>query len=230
MKITWIGQSGYMLDDGRTRILLDPYLSDVVNKVANRPRMIAPPFEAKDFKGDAVVCTHDHLDHLDIEAVPGFDKSITIIAPPSCEKKLKELGREKLNIINVGESVTIGDFTLTAVPAFHTVEAIGILLKWKEYKLYFSSDTLFDSRLADMRKFKPDILFICINGKLGNMNVDEAVTITKAVNPRVGVPTHYGMFESNTEDPEKYTSRIENSFEMKYNTEYEIKDILEASK
>lgn len=230
MKITWIGQSGYKLDDGNTCILIDPYLSDVVNKVANRPRMIAPPFEAKDFGGDAVVCTHDHLDHLDVEAVPDFDKSITVIAPSSCEQKLKELGREKIKILHVGESVSVGDFTLTAVPAFHTVEAIGILLQWKEYKLYFSSDTLYDSRLEEMRQYKPDILFICINGKLGNMNVSEAVQVTKAINPRVGIPTHYGMFESNTEDPKKYTSQIKNSFEMQFNTEYEIEEILEASK
>lgn len=230
MKITWIGQSGYKLDDGNTCILIDPYLSDVVNKVANRPRMIDPPFTARDFKGDAVVCTHDHLDHLDVEAVPDFDKNITIIAPPSCEKKLRELEREKIKILPIGESVSVGNFTLTAVPAFHTVEAIGILLQWKEYKLYFSSDTLYDSRLAEMKRYKPDIMFICINGRLGNMNVEEAVQITRAVNPRVGVPTHYGMFESNTEDPKKYTSQIKNSFEMQLNTEYEIEEILEASK
>lgn len=230
MKIIWIGQSGYKLGDGHTRILIDPYLSDVVNKVANRPRMVEAPFSAKDFQGDAVVCTHDHLDHLDVEAVPDFDPNITIIAPPSCEKRLKELGREKIKILQTGESVSVGDFTLTAVPAFHTIEAMGILLKWKEYKLYFTSDTLYDRRLEEMKKFKPDILFICINGKLGNMNVDEAVRITKAVSPRVGVPTHYGMFASNTEDPKKYTSQIQNSFEMQYNQAYEITEILEAPK
>jgi len=229
MKITWIGQSGYKIDDKNTCILIDPYLSDVVNKVANRPRLMNPPFSAKDFQGDAVVCTHDHLDHLDIEAVPDFHQNITIIAPPSCAQKLKELGRQKIKILHAGESVSVGAFTLTAVPAFHTVEAMGILLKWKEYTLYFTSDTLYDRRLEEMKRQKIDILFICINGKLGNMNVDEAVRITKAIGPRVGVPTHYGMFASNTEDPKKYTSQIKNSFEMQYNQAYEITEILEAS-
>ena len=69
-------------------------------------------------------------------------------------------------------------------------------------------------------------MFICINGKLGNMNVEEALKLTEILSPRVGVPTHYGMFESNTEDPEKYTSRVAHGFEMKHNTEYTAKEIL----
>jgi len=228
MKITWIGQSGYLLDDGKSRILLDPYLSDVVNRVANRPRMVEAPFLAKDFSGDAVICTHDHLDHLDPEAITDFDKKMLFIAPPMCEAHLKDLGCKNINLLTVGDSIKIGDFTITAVLAFHTVEAFGVLIDWKDYRLYFSSDTIYDNRLEEMKKFNPDIMFICINGKLGNMDVDEAVKITEAVNPRVGVPTHYGMFESNTEDPKKYTSRLSCGFEMEYNKIYEIDAILEA--
>ena len=40
LAIKWIGQSGYVLSDGMTEICIDPYLSDVVNRVAQRPRMV----------------------------------------------------------------------------------------------------------------------------------------------------------------------------------------------
>ena len=40
------------------------------------------------------------------------------------------------------------------------------------------------------------------------------------------IPTHYGMFESNTEDPQKYLSGISCGFEMKHNVEYSVKEIL----
>ena len=33
MKLRWIGQSGYILEDNTTEIIIDPYLSDIVNKV-----------------------------------------------------------------------------------------------------------------------------------------------------------------------------------------------------
>ena len=67
-------------------------------------------------------------------------------------------------------------------------------------------------------------MFICINGKLGNMNADEAVSIANAVKPSVAVPNHYDMFESNSENPEKFTLRVENGFIMEFNKEYEVKD------
>ena len=70
------------------------------------------------------------------------------------------------------------------------------------------------------------MMFICINGRLGNMNVEDAVKLTKILSPRVGVPTHYGMFESNTEDPRKYLRELDCGFEMKHNTEYSIKEVL----
>ena len=58
------------------------------------------------------------------------------------------------------------------------------------------------------------------------MSVDEAVQLTKIINPKVGVPTHYGMFESNTENPLKYTSKLACGFVMEYNTEYNISEVL----
>ena len=69
-------------------------------------------------------------------------------------------------------------------------------------------------------------MFICINGKLGNMNVSEAIKLTKIINPEVGIPTHYGMFESNTENPLNYISKINCGFEMEYNKEYHISEVV----
>ena len=60
LKIKWIGQGGYILNDGKTEICIDPYLSDVVNRVANRPRMVKAPFLPGELKSDVVLCTHNH--------------------------------------------------------------------------------------------------------------------------------------------------------------------------
>jgi L-ascorbate metabolism protein UlaG (beta-lactamase superfamily) len=72
-----------------------------------------------------------------------------------------------------------------------------------------------------------DVMFICINGKLGNMNADDAARLTGIIAPRVAIPTHYGMFESNTEDPCKFTSQVSCGFVMEHGREYSIKEILE---
>ena len=71
-----------------------------------------------------------------------------------------------------------------------------------------------------------DVMIICINGRLGNMNAEDAARLTKILSPRVGIPTHYGMFASNTEDPTAYTSRIDCGYILEYNREYSVKEIL----
>ncbi|MDD2362467.1 MAG: MBL fold metallo-hydrolase [Eubacteriales bacterium] len=104
MTIRWIGQSGYRLKDQSAEILIDPYLSDVVNKVANRPRLVLPPLLPKELQADTVVCTHDHLDHLDPDAIADMDKDrIQFIAPSSCVSHLKELGCKRIQVLDVGQ-------------------------------------------------------------------------------------------------------------------------------
>lgn len=135
---------------------------------------------------------------------------------------MKELGCKKILSLDEGQATWVGDFELTAVFADHTVPAIGIIAKCEDLILYFSGDTLYNDKLQDIRFFEPDVMFICINGKLGNMNVDEAVRLTEIINPRLAVPTHYGMFASNTEDPKKYLLRVNGGFEMEFNREYKL--------
>ena len=219
LKIKWIGQAGYILSDGATTICIDPYLSDVVNSVANRPRTVRAPFLPEKLKADAVICTHNHLDHVDVDAIPYMDKNIQFFAPSDCKEILTELGVIHYNEFDEGKAVKLGEFEMTAVFADHTVPAVGVVLKHKENTLYFTSDTLYNEKLTEV---KCNILFICINGKLGNMNVDEAMEITRQISPKTAVPNHYDMFESNSEDPENF--KVSNRFIMEFNKEYEVKD------
>lgn len=217
LKIRWIGQAGYILSDSDTTICIDPYLSDVVNRVANRPRTVAAPFAPEELKADAVICTHNHLDHVDIDAIPHMDKNIQFFAPSDCKDTLTESGVIHYNEFDEGTTIKIGNFELTAVFADHTVPAVGVVVKHSGNTLYFTSDTLYNEKLSSV---KCDILFICINGKLGNMNVEEAIKITKMISPKTAVPNHYDMFESNSENPENF--KVDNRFIMEYNKEYEV--------
>lgn len=224
MKIRWIGQSGYILSDEKTTIYIDPYLSDVVNRVAGRERMVEAPVLPEAVVADVIICTHNHLDHLDTDAIAGMNKDdILFLAPIDCENALKNLGVKSYQPFDVGDFSKVGGFKLSAVYANHTVPAIGILVEYDGIRMYFTGDTFFDEKLA---KVECDILFVCINGKLGNMNVEEAVSLTKMIKPKTGIPNHYGMFESNTENPLKYTDNIDCGFVMDFDREYEIKELI----
>lgn len=225
--IRWIGQSGYVLRDGDTEICIDPYLSNVVDRVAGRGRMVEAPFAPDKLGSDVIVCSHDHLDHVDIDAIPLMKKEkMLFLAPTHAKSTLMSCGVTHYQPFDEGAEYCVGDFKLTAVYADHSVPAVGIVVEYNGLSLYFSGDTEYSERLFEIAKRKIDVMFVCINGKLGNMNVDDAVRLTESIAPKVGIPTHYGMFESNTEDPQKYVSRLECGFEMKYNTEYSVKEIL----
>lgn len=220
MTVRWIGQSGYLVKTAATEIIIDPYLSDIVNKVANRPRLVDAPIDPKTITASAVVCTHDHLDHLDPDAIAEMPADTRFITTNEGVEKLKTLGRYNAVALSVGDAVTVGDITLTAVFAKHTVEAFGVIVEADGVRLYLSGDTLFDEKLFDIAAFAPDVTFICINGKLGNMNVEEALTVATRIGAKVNVPTHYGMFASNTADPADFSKHIAGGFTMAFDAVY----------
>ena len=225
--IRWIGQNGYLLRDGITEICIDPYLSNVVDRIAKRGRMVQAPFAPEELKSNVTVCTHNHLDHVDIDAIPLMRKeNMVFLAPTHARETLMECGVTNYVPFDEGAIYQIGNFKLTAVFADHSVPAIGVIVEHNGLTLYFSGDTEYHDRLCELANRKIDIMFICINGRLGNMNVQDAVKLTQILAPRLGVPTHYGMFESNTEDPAKYTSCLKNSFEMEYDKEYSVEEML----
>ena len=228
LTIRWISQGGYLLCDGRTEICIDPYLSNVVDRVAKRGRMVKAPFTPEKLRSDAVICTHNHLDHVDIDAIPLMKKErMTFYAPTDAEPTLRECGVTQYLPFDKGASYPVGDFRLTAVFADHSVPAVGVIVEHNGVKLYFSGDTEYNAELEALAQENIDIMVICINGRLGNMNVEEAIRLTKILQPKVGIPTHYGMFESNTEDPKKYTACIDCGVELEYNKEYLVKELLE---
>ena len=85
MQITWIGQAGLLLDNGKVKIIVDPYLSDSVKKVAPQNFRRIPVDESLfDIEPDIMVFTHDHLDHYDPETAPHFfagSKPMTVLSP-----------------------------------------------------------------------------------------------------------------------------------------------------
>lgn len=221
LKIIWLGQSGYILKDEKTTIVIDPYLSDCVFEVAGRKRLRSVPVEPQSLMADAVILTHNHLDHIDPVAIKKMDKNMTFYSPRCCKETLISLGVLKYLPFDEGDSYKIGDFLITAVFAKHSVPSVGVLVTYGEETLYFSGDTLYDERLE---KIKCDYMFICINGKLGNMNVYEAAHLAKVISPRVAVPNHYDMFLSNAENPEKFKNATDLGFIMEFNREYEVKN------
>ena len=222
MILRFLGQSGYVLQSGKSMIIIDPYLSDSVNRVAGRPRALPIPMRPQDIVCDAVICTHNHLDHLDPDTVQLIHDGQFFITTQEGKEQLKVMGKTNVQALSVGESVQVGEFQITAVYANHTVEAFGLIVRAEGKTLYFSGDTLYDERLFEIAEYHPDVTCICINGKLGNMTVDEALTVAKKIGARINIPNHYDMFLSNSENPLLFTQNIDGGRILNFNEEYEL--------
>ncbi|MBP3305226.1 MAG: MBL fold metallo-hydrolase [Oscillospiraceae bacterium] len=225
MKIRFLGQSGYILKSENTEIIIDPYLSDSVNRVAARPRTLPVPINPQNIDCGAVICTHNHLDHLDPDTVSEISPSQLFVTTNEGKTELEKLGRKNTTALNVGESIKIGDFEVTAVFADHTAEAFGLIIRAEDKTLYFSGDTLYNEKLFEIALYKPDFTFICINGRLGNMNVNEALITARKIGAAVNIPNHYDMFESNSENPLLFSENISGGFVMEFNREYTLDEL-----
>lgn len=222
MKIKFLGQSGYIIKTEKTEIMIDPYLSDSVNRVAGRPRTLPIPINPEYVKCDAVICTHNHLDHLDPDTVKDINNEQFFITTNEGKIELEKFNKTNVTVLNRDDIITVGDIELTAVFADHTVEAFGLIVKAENKTLYFSGDTLYNEKLFDIAKYKPDITFICINGRLGNMNVNEALAVANKIGAKINIPNHYDMFASNSENPLLFSEHISGGMVLEFNEYYDF--------
>lgn len=220
-----LGQSGYLLQVGSSRILIDPYFSDSVGRLHGRPRLLPVPLAPEEMPCDGVFCTHSHLDHLDPETALLFPLDQRFFTTAEGCQVLNGLGRHCCTPLVIGESVTAGAFTVIPVFAAHTVDAVGLVVRSEGLTLYFSGDTLFHERLFEIAAYKPDVAFLCINGRLGNMTAEEALITAKAIGARVNIPNHYDMFASNSADPHLFADHIPGGKVLQFNTAYVVEDL-----
>ena len=211
VEICWLGQGGFLIAAEKKRILIDPYISDCVFKKQNLARLHPFPVKLEELSPDLLLITHDHMDHFDPEGIPELLAAYPdcrCAASPRAAEHFRRLGvkEENLTECRIGEYFETSSFRITAVPAFHSdPAACGFLIEVEKKRIVITGDTLFDEGLFVPELNNADLLLICINGKLGNMNDSEALEYVKRTMPRCALPMHIGLFAENTADPQPFT-------------------------
>ena len=213
MNVTWLGQSSFVFEYNGYRLVVDPFLSDIVERREGKKRLMAPPLSVAELRPDALLITHDHIDHFDPIALPEIHRAFPyapIVGPESVLRLARShlFESRNLELARVGSEHQLGPFAIRSLPAWHSdPNALGFLIITSERRIYLSGDTLLTPQLLDAladEADRIDLIFIVINGKGGNMTVDDAVSLTARLRPRLAIPTHYGMFAENTENPQRF--------------------------
>lgn len=201
MKITWLGQAGLLFETNGRKIIIDPYLSDSVEKVnpKNYRRVGVDPKFLKIIP-DVLILTHNHLDHTDPETLKHYlsnDGCITVLASENAWNEVRKFGGGHNYVsFNRGTVWTKDGIRFEAVRAEHSDNAaIGVIVFAEGKSYYITGDTLYNKDVIANIPNGIDIIFLPVNGVGNNMNMRDAAAFAEAVGAKIAVPLHFGMFD-----------------------------------
>lgn len=214
MKITFLGQAGLLFEKNGFKIMIDPYLSDSVEKVNPKNyRRVAVDESFFNIIPDIMLFTHNHLDHYDPKTVKHFiteDSNITVLAPKSVWDEVRKLGGNNNYVLfNRNTTWTEKEIKFTAVKAEHSDPTpIGVIIEDSNKKYYITGDTLYNEEIFEDIPKDIYAVFLPVNGAGNNMNMADASCFAKRINAQKTIPIHIGMFDDISADEFECENKI----------------------
>jgi L-ascorbate metabolism protein UlaG (beta-lactamase superfamily) len=220
LRVTWLGHSTTLIESGNIRVLTDPVFGDRVSPVsfAGPKRFHPVPAAIGELpRLDAILVSHDHLDHLCKPSVLELAKlRVPFITSLGVGAHLEAYGVEPSRITELDwwEHVSLlgGDLTFTAVPAHH-FSGRGLrdrnatlwsswVIATARHKLFFSGDTgLHEELLTIGEKLGPfDLTMLEIgayNQAWGDIHLGphNALRAFEMLGGGTLLPVHWGTFD-----------------------------------
>ncbi len=189
LKMTFFGHASLMFEYNNLIIYLDP-----VGRYADYSKMP---------KADIILVTHEHGDHLDMDAINKIKKKETkIICTELCAE---QIGSGE--IMRNGDKKQIYGINVDAVPAYNIIHkrnngepfhpkgiGNGYILTFGNKKVYVAGDT---ENIPEMKNLTNiDIAFLPMNLPY-TMSPGMLADAVKMFNPKILYPYHYGDTDVN---------------------------------
>ena len=185
--VWFVGQHGFVVCLGGMVFYIDVILNDLLDDGGNTIRVYPPPFPpGKRQRVDYVLCTHNHVDHLNLDTLIPLAKAnprTRFVVPAPLKKLFHDTGiaGERVLAAGVGESITLSASSgepvmIFPVPAVHTKyiqegengesDSLGFVLKGGGVSAYHSGDTWVTPALLEkLKAHSPvDVAMLPING------------------------------------------------------------------
>jgi L-ascorbate metabolism protein UlaG (beta-lactamase superfamily) len=188
-KVKWLGHASFRIEGDDSTIYIDPW------KLQSSA------------SADIICITHSHYDHLSEDDVAKIRKPSTIIiGPPDCKAGFGDAFKK----IAPGESHTIGNVTVEAVPAYNTDKNfhpkeknwVGYIITVDGVRVYHCGDT---DEIPEMASASVDVALLPVGGTY-TMTVNQAAQAVNKINPKVAVPMHCGDIVGTLEDRASFNS------------------------
>jgi L-ascorbate metabolism protein UlaG (beta-lactamase superfamily) len=215
--VSWFGHSTALLEIDGYRVLTDPVWSERCSPsdIVGPGRMHPPPVPLDALPAlDAIVISHDHYDHLDIDTILALAHSqwAPFVVPLGVGAHLRDWGIPDERIIELdwNEHAQVDELTLICTPARHFsgrfLNRNGTLwASWAiigpAHRAYFGGDTGYTKSFAEIgAEHGPFDITLMPVGAYNrtwpdiHMNPEEAVQAHLDVNGRLLVPIHWCTF------------------------------------
>jgi len=207
LKYTYYGHACFLLDDGKYKVLADPFLT------GNSQAAIA----AEDVSCDYILVSHAHGDHLGDTAAIARRTGATIVAIPEINAICEETAPGvKSHGMNLGGSVKLPFGKVRMTLALHSSGvpggiACGFVIQMGGITIYFAGDTaLFHDMKLIGRKDALDYALLPI-GDNYTMGLEDAALAAQWLNTRHVIPIHYDTWPVIAQDVRRYKELTEDS-------------------
>jgi L-ascorbate metabolism protein UlaG (beta-lactamase superfamily) len=229
MQVTWLGWAGVEIEADGDSVVIDPLVDTAAvfapfgeaAASAELPVVVEPPVGGRAVAG---LVTHLHRDHADAGALAAaLAPGAPVLRPPAgggagleelalvqAERELAEAGLERI-AAEPWNSVEIGPFTLTALPAVDGLgdPQVSWLVEANGRKVLHLGDTVFHGywwRMA-LRHGPFDLVLPPVNGAVidfphrrppsplpATLDPEQAALVGELVGARMVVPIHYAGY------------------------------------
>ena len=215
--IIFMGQAGFILKSPNGQLLgVDLYLSRCCERYFGFKRLMPQLLLAGEIEFDAIVASHAHYDHFDVDSIPELlaNNRTHLYMAADCVEECQRLGikEEKYTVLEKGKSVKAGDFQVLPVPCDHgelARDALGLYITCGTKSFYLAGDTCLREDIAsDISKLPVSLAAAPINGAFGNMDAKDAARFFSILQPQCCVPCHYWNFAQHLGDPNEFLEEM----------------------
>jgi len=232
----YLGQEGFLFKNNDTYILIDPYLSDYVDRHCSQlvkwERLYQPPISSRELDFiDLVVCTHSHYDHADpytLSEIAKASPNAVFVAPIPILKNLESYGiaEDRLIGARADEPIIYKGSKIIPIPAAHeqlhrdndgNFFELGYIIENEAGRFFHAGDMCLYEGLEE-RLENISVAFLPINGRdyyrnsldiIGNFTAEEAIILSKRIGAQLLVPMHYDLYEINRVSATTYINSLE---------------------